>query len=510
MVNNHGTRYVSAPHEASAVLMAIGYARASQRLGFATVTHGPGFTNTITPLVEGVRSRTAMVVLTGETAVSDRNHLQKIGTRELCAACGAGYEPIRTPATIAVDVATAVRRAHAEQRPIVLAVPYDYEFLEVETTSVPRHDPPAQSLAPDPAALDKAVGIIAASSRPIVLGGRGAALSGARESLLRLAARIGAPVATTVLGQGLFRGDPFDIGIFGTLSNPVASEVIDRADCVIAFGAGLNFLTTDRGALLEGKAVVQVDIDVERLGDLSQIDAGIIGDATLVADTIVSYLDQAEHKPSGFRSPELEARLHDHDPAREFTDCSNERSVDPRTLTLRLDEVIPADRTVVVDAGRYMRSALKLAAPDPLSLVTTHAFGSIGLGMATAIGAAVAHPDRPTVMVAGDGGFMMGGILDINTAVQNRLDLIVVIYNDGSYGAEHIQFHNKNMDPALSLHRWPSFAAVAQSMGATGVTINNLAELERLDDIIRTRSGVVLVDVQMDPGIISEVIGGAH
>ncbi len=510
MVRNHGVHYVSAPHEASAVLMALGFARASGRLGVATVTHGPGLTNTVTPLVEGVRSRTPMVLVAGETAVADRNHLQKIGSRELVSAIGAGFEPIRTPETIAVDVATAVRRAHVEQRPIVLSVPYDFEFLDVEPREVPKVVLADQVLAPDPAALDRAVGILAAARRPIVLAGRGAATSGGRDALLRLASRLGAPVATTVLGQGLFRGDPFDLGIFGTLSNPLAAEVIAEADCVIAFGAVLNFLTTDRGALLTGKAIIQVDLDIARLGDLSRIDAGVLGDAATVADTIISWLDHAEHKPSGFRSPQLEARLHDHDPTREFTDCSTDHSVDPRTLTLRLEELLPVDRTVVVDAGRYMRSALKLAAPSPMALVTTHAFGSIGLGMAAAVGAAVACPERTTVLLAGDGGFMMGGITDLNTAVQNRLDLIVIVYNDSSYGAEHIQFHDKGMDPALSVHRWPSFAAVAQSMGATGVTITNLAELERLDRVIEGRTGVVLVDVRMDAAIISEVIGGGH
>ena len=511
LVNNHGLRYVSAPHEASAVLMALGYARAGGKLGVATVTHGPGLSNTVTALIEGVRSRTPMLLVAGDTAAVARDHLQKLGQRELVAATGAGFEQVRTPSSIAVDVATAIRRAHVESRPIVLNIPYDFEWVDVELKPAAVLPVPSVNVAPDHAALDRAVGIIAASTRPIVLGGRGAALStGGRDALIRLAERLGAPVATTVLGQGLFKGDPFDIGIYGTLSNSVASEVIDRADCVIAFGAGLNFLTTDTGALLDGKAVVQVDVDPSRLGDLSRIDAGIVGDVATVADTIVEWLDQAEHKPSGFRSAELEAKLRDHDPAREFVDCSTDAHVDPRTLSLRLGELLPTDRTVVLDAGRYMRSGLKLAAADPTALVTTHAFGSIGLGMATAVGAAVAQPDRLTVLLAGDGGFMMGGLADLNTAVQNRLDMIVVIYNDSSYGAEHIQFHNKGMDPGLSLHRWPSFAAVAQAMGATGVTVRNLAELEQLDTVITNRTGVILIDVKMDPAIISEAIGGAH
>ena len=510
LVRNHGLRYVAAAHESSALQMALGYARVTGGLGVATVTHGPGLTNAITPLVEGVRSNTPMLLLCGDTAVVARHHLQKIGQRELVLATGAGFEPVRSGETIALDVAQAVRRAYAERRPIVLDIPYDLEFVDVSPHAAPRAEPPALAVAPDPVALDRAVGIIASATRPLVLAGRGAVLSGARESLVRLAARLGAPVATTLMGRGLFEGDPFDLGIFGTLSTEVASEAIASADCIIAFGAGLNSMTTYDDSLLAGKRVVQCDVDPARLGLLSRVDAGVVGDAGRIADTIVAWLDDAEHKPSGFRSPELEARLRQFDPAAQFVDRSTDSFVDPRTLTLRLDSLLPAGRTVVVDGGRYMLNALRVPARDPMSFVTTTSFGSIGLGLGHAIGAATAKPDQPTVLLCGDGGFMMGCLVELNTAIQLGLDLTIVIYNDGSYGAEHIQFHTKNMDPALSLHRWPSFAAVASSMGATGVTVRNLGELDAAAAAVQARSGVVLIDVKLDPQMISETTPASH
>lgn len=510
MVRRHGVRYVAAAHESSAVQMALGYARVTGGLGVATVTHGPGLTNAITPLVEGVRSNTPMVLLCGDTAVAARHHLQKIGQRELVLATGAGFEPVRNGETIALDVAQAVRRAYAERRPIVLNIPYDLEFVDVAPLPAPRVEPLALAVAPDPVALDRAVGIIASASRPLVLAGRGAVLSGARDALVRLAARLGAPVATTLMGRGLFAGDPFDLGIFGTLSTEVASEAIASADCIVAFGAGLNSMTTYDDSLLAGKRVVQCDVDPARIGLLSRVDAGVVGDAGRVADTIVAWLDDAEHKPSGFRSPELEARLRDFDPAALFVDRSTATSVDPRTLTLRLDALLPAGRTVVVDGGRYMLNALRVPARDPMSFVTSTSFGSIGLGLGHAIGAATAKPDQPTVLLCGDGGFMMGCLVELNTAIQLGLDLTIVVYNDGSYGAEHIQFHTKNMDPGLSLHRWPSLAAVATSMGATGVTVHNLGELDAAAAAVRERTGVVLIDVTLDPQVISETTPGAH
>jgi len=258
-------------------------------------------------------------------------------------------------------------------------------------------------------------------------------------------------------------------------------------------------MTTYSDTLLAGKRVVQCDIDPSRIGLLSRVDAGVVGDAGRIADTIVSWLDEAEHKPSGFRSPELEARLRHYDPAAEFIDRSTDTTVDPRTFTIRLQNILPADRNVVIDGGRYMLNALRIRATDPMAFVTTTSFGSIGLGLGSAIGAATGRSDRPTVLLAGDGGFMMGGLVELNTAIQSGLDIIIVIYNDGSYGAEHIQFRRRNMDPAMSLFKWPEFADVANSLGGRGIAVRNHDDLQRAVQAIAERDGPLLIDLKLDP-----------
>jgi thiamine pyrophosphate-dependent acetolactate synthase large subunit-like protein len=471
----------------------------------------------MTALVEGVRTRSPLLLVAGDTDPADPHHLQNIDQRALVEATGAGFEPIRSGETIAADVATAVARAQREARPIVLDVPVQFEWLDVDyvpapsgrSSTHPSAQPEREALpSPDDDALDRAVGVIASSTRPIVLAGRGAVLSGARDALIRLADRLGAPLATTLQAQGWFRGYPFDVGIFGTLSTPLGAEVIASADCVIAFGASLNYFTTDHGQLLAGKRIVQCDVNPLHVGEIERIDAGLVGDAGEVADTIVRWLDRAEHKPSGFRSPELEQRLRDQPsfpPSGGGAGETAPGTVDPRLFTARLDEILPRERTIAVDAGRYMLDGLRVSVPEPTALVTTHAFGSIGLGLAAAVGASVARPDRPTVLLAGDGGFMMSGFSELNTAVHLGSDLIVVVYDDGSYGAEHIQFHNKGMDPGMSLHSWPDFATVAEAMGCRGVTIRSLDDLAHLERAIAERDRPVLVDVKLDPEFVSRI-----
>jgi thiamine pyrophosphate-dependent acetolactate synthase large subunit-like protein len=510
MMRNHGLHYVAATHEANAVCMAEGWGRAAGKLGVATVTHGPGLTNTMTALVEGCKNRTPMLVIAGDTPVAKRNHLQNLDQHALVVSSGAGYEPVRSSTTIAQDIAMAIHRAHTERRPIVLSVPLNIQWeQDVALASVDPWDDQPMAVAPDPAALDDAVGILASARRPIVLAGRGAFAAGAHDALVALAERLGAPLATSLLGTGYFADDPWNLGIFGTLTHAGAAEAVASSDCVISFGASLNQYTTDEGRLLRGKRVIQVDIDPARVGSTVPIDAGIVGDARRVAETISDWLGQAEHQPSGFRSQDLADSLANFDPATSFEDLSRPGSVDPRTFTLRMDQILPEDRNVVVDAGRFMLHALTLSVPDPGSLITSHGFGAIGLGMSNAIGVAVARPQRPTVLCVGDGGFMMGGLTEFHTAVEHNLDLIVLLYNDGSYGAEHIQLWRKEMDTKASLHHWPDFPSVMSALGANAVRVNDLSDLDHAAEAIDQRQPgqPVVIDTSLDPDVVSSIMG---
>ncbi|MEE3188030.1 MAG: thiamine pyrophosphate-binding protein, partial [Actinomycetota bacterium] len=488
LAREHGVNLISATHEANAVLMAQGWAKATGRLGVATVTHGPGLTNTITALVEGAKNETPILVVAGDTPIEQEQHLQNLDQHALVTATGAGFQPVRNAETIAEDVSTAVRRAHFEHRPIVVNIPLNIEWDDVEYQPHPPFTPPPVRLAPDPDQLDAAMGIVASAVRPVILAGRGAVKSGAREALVRLGDALGAPLSASLLATGFFRGEPFDLGLHGTLSHPIAAETLAAADCLIVFGAGLNYFTTGNHMMLTGKRVVHVDLDPTHIDRFVTVDAGVVGDANVVAEAMIEMLSAAEHKPSGFRTSDLEQKLREFDPATAFDDKSYEGAVDPRTLTRRLDDGLPQKRQVVIDGGRFMFDALTLSVPEPKDFVTSHAFGSIGLGTSTAIGAAVARPDRPTVFCVGDGGLMMGGLTELSTAVHLGLDLIVVVYNDRCYGAEHIQLVAKGLDPAASLHDWPDLCAVAHSMGFDTATITSLEDIDTAMDVVRNRT----------------------
>ena len=141
----------------------------------------------------------------------------------------------------------------------------------------------------------------------------------------------------------------------------------------------------------------------------------------------------------------------------------------------------------------------RLSVPDPQSFVATVSFVSIGLGLQEAIGAGIARTDRPVILFSGDGGFMMGGINEFNTAVRLKQDLIVIICNDSAYGAEHIQMLDRQMDPSLTEFDWPSLAGVARSLGGQGLEVTSPAELEAAIKVINTRTGPIVVELKLDP-----------
>ncbi|ANY21858.1 thiamine pyrophosphate-binding protein [Gordonia terrae] len=500
------TQFISTSNEAGAITAANGYARVTGGLGVASVTHGPALTNTLTGLVESVKDRTPVLLVAGDTAVVDRDNFQNIAQRELVVATGAGFEQVRSVETIAEDVAVAVRRAMTERRPIVLNVPIEFQWQQAGHSAGERRWAPVQAVRPAAQALEDAVAVVAAARRPLVISGQGVMSAEARAAVARFAHRIGAPLGTTLRGRDSYRDDPHNIGIVGTISHEVALDVIGDADTVIAFGAGLNKWTTLEGSVLAGRRVVQIDCDRDALHRNGSADVVVLGDAAATADELVEMLDSIEVPATGFASPELAARLTERRDDG-FVDRSRVGTVDLRSAMIAIENAFPRDRALVYDGGRFIFNAFALFhVEQPRDYVHTVNFGSIGLGMGNAIGAAVGSR-RPTLLVTGDGGFMLGGLAEFNTAVRHGLDLVVAVFNDGAYGAEHIQFRRKELDPSRSTFDWPDFAPVAESLGGRGYTVRSLDDLHRALAELPNRDRPILLDIKLDP---DEVDSAGH
>lgn len=500
-----GVRYYAVRHEAAAVGMAEGYARSTGRVGVATVTHGPGLANTVTTLTAAVRDRSAVVVLAGDIPEAKAGHVQKIDQAPLVAATGATFRDVADPEDLPGAVAEAFARTVAEARPVVLNISTDVYAAECSGTRRP--PPPATVDVPvaDPDALARAVALLGAARRPVILAGQGAARAGAEPALRELGEQTGALLATSLLGKGLFAGDPASIGTSGGFGHPLTRELLEQADCVAAFGASLNMWTTKAGSLFGDAAVIHCDADPRAAGGATVgVDCRIVGDARAVAEALTERLRAAGEAPEGYRTGEVLARVEAARTQREFAEQSTERFVDPRTLCVALDEVLPANRTLVVDGGHFMGFPCRyIAVPDPQGFVFAVGFGSIGLALATAVGTGIGRPDRTTVAVVGDGGLMMS-LPELETAARYRVPMVIVVMNDDAYGAEVHHLELRDIPEDLAVFDNPDFAQVARSLGADGITVRSEVDLDQLGERCLSLDRPLVVDAKINRRVVAD------
>jgi len=510
--------YVGAANEAGATLMALGYASVSGQVGVATVTCGPGFTNTMTPLVEGVKSHLPMVLIVGQASNREKFSPQKISHRDFALAAGAGYEQAENTESVCRDLISAFRRAESEQRPIVFEM-ISYNLMDKESgeykgkqrISIKRS---FETL--DSQDLDAAIGVIATAKRPLIVVGYGAMKDDAREEILALARRIDAPIMTTLRAKDLYFGDPLNLDIFGYSAHPDTTQVVTDCDCIISFGASLNFITTLRGALFRGKRTIAINNSSSDIGKYIDTDIAVLADCKSVARRIVYWLDEAEIAPSGFASEPAvrDAANAINSPRNTSGNPSATRGarggMDLREIFGEIAAAIGKECILATGLGRhagYTWHAFRVA--EPRLFVPGHSYGAIGLTLSLAIGAAKAEPGLTTVVTTGDGAFMLGDMSEFNTAVRYGLDLVVVVCNDGSYGAEYEQLANNDMDPSITIFDWPELSSVAKALGGASAVVRERADLERIKETIaaRDRRVPLLIEIRMDPSSIRRFQG---
>ena len=498
-----GVPFVAARHEGGAATMADAYARTSGRVAVVSVHQGCGLTNAMTGITEAAKSRTPLVVLTADVAGSAVGSNFRIDQDALIRSVGAVPERVHSPGSAVDDVVRAYRTASHGRRTVVLNLPLDVQAAEVPASERLAPLPPAARTAPDPGAVDGLVQRLRDAERPVFLAGRGALAYG--REIAALADRLGALLTTSAVAAGTFADVAYDLGICGGFATPLAAELVAGADLVVAWGCSLTGWTTRHGRLLgPGTVLVQVDDDPAAIGARRPVDLGVWADVGLTVSAVADRVS-GEDVRSGYRTPDVARRLRTEGrwPQVPFTDLSDESTIDPRALSTRLDTVLPGNRQLAVDSGNFMGyPASFLAVPAAGAFCFTQSFQSIGLGLATAIGAALAAPDRLPVLGTGDGGFLMG-IADLETAVRLGLGLLVVVYDDAAYGAEVHHFGPNGAD--LSTVRFPDvdLAAIARGFGADGLTVRKPADLDPLAtwlDGPRQRPLVIDAKISSDGG----------
>jgi acetolactate synthase-1/2/3 large subunit len=498
-LTRRGLPYISARHEAGTVAMADAYHRASGKIAVATVTYGAGFTNSLTALTEAAKARTPMVVVVGEAPTTG---LRPWDIDQLMVAQGLG---VLTRTVAAGNAARVTEEAWAtarrERRPVILSIPYDLsseiagpQEPATEQRSVPR-------TAPDPAVIQRIATMLVRAKRPLILAGNGAVVSGAGAALVELGDKIGALFATSVMARN-YLNTPWDLGIAGGFARTAPLHLMRTADVILVAGASLNAFQTRYGSLFAEDAEV-IQIDELDAATNPRVTCFVQADATTMAQSLTAAVSPLN---DGWRTrhPEVITASFSHDqPADEF---APDGRLNPRAVAQQLDALLPTQRTIVQDGGHFCGwIPMYCQAPDPQGLMMVGtAFQSIGLGIPAAAGAAVARPDRITVLISGDGGALMA-LADLDSAVRAIPSGVMVVFNDAAYGAEIHQYAARGLDDTAMQIKEVDFSAVGRAMGAQGVKMRSLADLQQLKEWLAAGAeGLFVLDVAISQSEVAE------
>ncbi len=448
-----------------------------------------------------------MVIFAGDTALNDPEGVQQFNQARFVEATEAGFVPIWKASEAEDAVRTAFYRARVESRPIVLNAPidvqaeeYDGDLDEYQTSLT--WLPGRQRVQPDADLLRETTRVIAASKKPVIVMGQGAAASGAGEAITRLADRIGALLATTLPMKGWLGESEYHVGVSGLYATRTAIELFADADVVIGVGATLNHYTTEHGYIFPNARYVQIDLKPSVvMGTGKRADHYLQGDAKLTVELLDEQLAEQRVSSTGFRTAETRAMLAEYDPdPREFE--LDPGTVDPRRVAAILDDVLPSDVGVVHGTGHcsgitgiFMRKPRKLT-------WAINTFGCIGQAVPTAIGAAVALNGAPLAVLDGDASTLMH-MSELETAARIGVKLLIAVFNDEALGAEYQKFVSKQMDARAAAIPTPDLGAVARAFGCRGLQARSLEEVKAGVDEFMAGDGPMLLDIRVSRSVIS-------
>ncbi|MDR3537183.1 MAG: thiamine pyrophosphate-binding protein [Acetobacteraceae bacterium] len=499
----------SARHEAASVAMADGYARTTGKVGVAMVTCGPGLTQVGTSLMIAARGRTPIVVVVGEIPAGSKNKTQSMDQRRFVEACSTRFHTITSADNMAEEIAEAFYAARVHRGPVVLNLPMDVQEETIDWEFDYRPSTgflPPRVESPNPDHLTPVIEKLIAAERPVIIAGRGAMAANAREEIVRLADRIGALLATSLQGKGYFAGNQWDIGIAGAFASAPAEKLLAEADFVLGVGAELGYYTTEGGLLFPSAEVARIDIKPmpEEIGVIPGL--YVQGDARRTVAVLNEALESRQIRRDGFRTAEtiavLQAAPH---PLEAPSD-----GLDPRLVAQQLAQSLPKGVLVTCGAGHFFSfPAMYMALPEGADILFSYQFGAVGQGLPLAIGTGTGNPGRPHVAIEGDGS-MMFNLQELETVTRHKLQMVLVVWNDGGYGAEVHKLKVKGFDAGLAQWTSPDFVAIARAFGGDGVRLAKESDLGAAVAEGLRRGGLFLIDARVSPSMASDPYAKVH
>ena len=500
-----GIRLIPVVHEQGAAHMADGYSRVSGRHGVVIGQNGPGISNCVTAIAAAYWAHSPVVIVTPETGTMGMGlgGFQEANQLPMFEEFTKYQGHVNNPKRMAEYTGRCFDRAMSEMGPTQLNIPHDYFYGEIEVEI-----PQPNRLDRGPGgekSLDEAAELLANAKFPVIISGGGVVMADGVEECKAFAERLGAPVVNSYLHNDSFPAShPLWCGPLGYQGSKAAMKLISQADVVVALGSRLGpFGTLPQHGMdywPKNAKIIQIDADNKMLGLVKKISVGICGDAKeaavaltkrLAGKTLVCDATKAERAKTiatekAAWEKELDEWTHERDPfsldmieeqKKEQTPTGG-NYLHPRQVLRELEKAMPKDVMVSTDIGNINSVANSyLRFERPRSFFAPMSFGNCGYALPTMIGAKTAAPDRPAVAYAGDGAWAMS-MVEILTAVRHDIPVTAVVFHNRQWGAEkknQVDFYNRRF-VAGELES-PSFAGIAQSMGAEGIVVDQLDQV---------------------------------
>jgi acetolactate synthase I/II/III large subunit len=431
----YGIRAIDVRHEQAAAMMAHAWSAYTGEPGVCLVTAGPGFTNALTGIVNAYLDNAPLVVLCGRHPLRDdlTGALQEMNQIDMIkpvtkwnATC---YETRRIPEYLSIAFRQAVA---GRPGPVFLELPPDILFTGVDeaTVAMPVRRKHKTSVHPDESELAAAARLINTAARPLFMGGSGIGFSDCATTLNAFIEKTGIPFALLNNGRGVLPDDhPLSItdgGFTGLMTG------LPQADVIVAAGVRFNWVLQS-GRLFPNAKVIRIDIDPGEIDRNRPADVGLVGDSKDVLARLGTLADKRDHGQwlgrlrnayAAFMTTELEHRRTPSDP------------IHPIRLVDRIMSVFGPDAYYVADGGDTsyfglagFQSANRCGVMVPAGAL----LGCLGTGIPFAIAAKLAHPDKPVVVLNGDGSFGFNS-MEFDTAVRHNIPFICVVNNDCAWG----------------------------------------------------------------------------
>lgn len=498
-----GIDYVSFRHEQQAVHAADAYYRVSKKLAVINVHLSPGLTNTVTGVASAAMDGTPMVVITGNTP-SYHHPREAHQSMRLHADASQGdiFKPICKrvwrvdDAKFLPEVMHRALNIAQTGRPgaVLLDIPMDVFSQKIEAEPVTRSRRPnfPRSMG-DAQGVAEAARLLAGAANPVIFAGNGVAMSGAFDELRALAELLQAPVATTLVGKGVFpETHPLSVGTTGIWGARVANDTTRNADVILAVGtafgeADCSSWRSDHTFDIPGSTLIQIDIDPQEIGKSYPVDIGILGDAkatlaqlaeTLGASPRAAAVVKAQADMIAARKAAWREELKD-------TQLVDTKPIHPARLLMELSKAAPADAVFVTDVGWNKNGAgQQLEIASPAGFITSGGMATMGYSPGAAVGAKIGAPDRKVLGLVGDGG-LMSVLGALTTAVELDIPVLWVLFNNFCYSTIRTvgttYFDNKYgtefRTPDGELYN-PDFQMLAKSFGIASALIEEPDDLE--------------------------------